>query len=65
MMQHNDADRVVNSVKNLIEQTQDIDPPSVHQTTKFTVTNLSFRTANNTIPQTPMRLRRRHPRGGT
>ena len=48
---------VVHSVKDLIEQTHGTNPPYVPraQTAKFTLTQ-SFRTANNTIQQTQMRL---------
>ena len=54
--------RMVHSVISIIEITQGTDLPSVPQTTKFTLTQ-PFRTANNTIQQTQMRLRRRHQHG--
>ena len=44
---------------NLIEKTQSTGLSFVPQTTKLTLTQ-HFRTANNTIHQTQMRLRRRH-----
>ena len=50
--------------KNLIEQTQGTDLPSVPQIIKFSLTQ-PFRIANNTIQETQMRLSKRHPHGGT
>ena len=53
---------VVHSVINLIEQTKGTNPSSVPQTTKLSLTQ-PFRTVNNTIKQTEMRLRRQYPHG--
>ena len=49
---------------NLIEQTQSTNLPSVLQTTKITIPQ-PFRTTNNSIQPTQVRLRRRHPHLGT
>ena len=54
----------VRSVINFIEKTQVTDLFSVSQATNLTLTQ-PFRTANNTIRQTQMRLSRQHSYGGT
>ena len=54
--------RVVRYVINL--KTLGTDFPSAPQTTKIILTQ-PFRTPNNTIQQTQIRLRRRRPRGGS
>ena len=56
--------RVVRSVINFIEQTQDTNLSSVAQTTKLILTQ-PFRTANNTIKQTQGRHRRQQAHTGT